>query len=169
MCGRIRGGEVGGACTPFTPLRNHAIDAVVGAGLFILFDKIPSGWQWFSWTSFLRYSWGAQMLNQYQHSAVGQYEGFYDTSFKNQTECVSATLPSIAYQGETPMIVYQPTKICRHDIEGKVVNVLDFYGLGREGELMDSLASCIAMSAMLTLVFATVGACAVTFVRFNKR
>ena len=35
-------------------------------GLFLNFDKIPPGWYWFSWTSFLRYSWGAHMLNQYQ-------------------------------------------------------------------------------------------------------
>ena len=63
-------------------------------GLFITFDKIPEGWYWFSWTSFLRYSWGAQMLNQYQNSSVGQYGGFYDTSYKNQTEGITAPLPT---------------------------------------------------------------------------
>merc|ERR1719401_878314 len=35
-------------------------------GLFIIFEKIPVGWKWYSWTSFLRYSWGAMMLNQFQ-------------------------------------------------------------------------------------------------------
>lgn len=39
-------------------------------GLFLLFDKIPIYWQWFSWTSFLRYSWGAMMNNQFRHSKV---------------------------------------------------------------------------------------------------
>merc|ERR1711871_1188632 len=41
-------------------------------GLFIVFDKIPSGWEWFSWTSFLRYSWGALMLNQFEDSSQGR-------------------------------------------------------------------------------------------------
>ena len=138
-------------------------------GLFITFDKIPEGWYWFSWTSFLRYSWGAQMLNQYQNSSVGQYGGFYDTSYKNQTECITATLPSIVYQAGVPTIAYQPTEVCRHDIEGKVVTVLEFYGMGKEGELMGSMGGCVAMSAALTLLFAACGACAVSFVRFNKR
>mmetsp|Transcript_9473 Transcript_9473/g.13446 ORF Transcript_9473/g.13446 Transcript_9473/m.13446 type:complete len:626 (+) Transcript_9473:183-2060(+) len=40
-------------------------------GLFINFNKIPKGWYWFSWTSFLRYAWGSMMLNQYQDSSLG--------------------------------------------------------------------------------------------------
>ena len=140
-------------------------------GLFITFDKIPEGWYWFSWTSFLRYSWGAQMLNQYQNSSVGQYGGFYDTSYKNQTECITAPMPSVVTDPTTgdPSIVYAPTEVCRHDIDGKVVNVLEFYGMGKEGELMGSMGGCIAMSAGLTLLFATCGACAVSYVRFNRR
>jgi len=34
-------------------------------GLFILFDRIPVGWEWFSYTSFLRYSWGTLMNNNF--------------------------------------------------------------------------------------------------------
>lgn len=49
-------------------------------GLFLLFEKIPTGWYWFSWTSFLRYSWGAQMLNQYTDTEVGRYPAFFDES-----------------------------------------------------------------------------------------
>jgi ABC-type multidrug transport system ATPase subunit len=40
-------------------------------GFFLLFEKIPTGWQWFSYTSFLRYSWGALMLNNYEGSDLG--------------------------------------------------------------------------------------------------
>mmetsp|Transcript_15167 Transcript_15167/g.39028 ORF Transcript_15167/g.39028 Transcript_15167/m.39028 type:complete len:620 (-) Transcript_15167:218-2077(-) len=47
-------------------------------GLFLVFDKIPDGWYWYSWTSFLRYSWGAMMLNQFQDQATGQVTAFYD-------------------------------------------------------------------------------------------
>jgi len=47
-------------------------------GLFLLFDKIPVGWYWFSYTSFLRYSWGAQMNNQYRDSEVGKAGVYWD-------------------------------------------------------------------------------------------
>jgi hypothetical protein len=47
-------------------------------GLFIVFDKIPIGWYWFSWTSFLRYSWGVFMVNQFQNQITGDSPVFYD-------------------------------------------------------------------------------------------
>jgi len=47
-------------------------------GLFLLFEKIPAGWYWFSWTSFLRYSWGAMMLNSFRNTTTGDYPAFYD-------------------------------------------------------------------------------------------
>jgi hypothetical protein len=47
-------------------------------GLFILFDKIPMGWKWFSYTSFLRYSWGALMLNQFDGQPGGAVKVFVD-------------------------------------------------------------------------------------------
>mmetsp|Transcript_39168 Transcript_39168/g.76453 ORF Transcript_39168/g.76453 Transcript_39168/m.76453 type:complete len:636 (+) Transcript_39168:128-2035(+) len=46
-------------------------------GLFLVFDKIPLGWRWFSWTSFLRYSWASMMLNQYQENPNGKVSLFY--------------------------------------------------------------------------------------------
>jgi len=49
-------------------------------GLFIVFDKIPVGWKWYSYTSFLRYSWGALMLNNYQDSSVGEVAVFFDSN-----------------------------------------------------------------------------------------
>eukprot|EP00465_Bigelowiella_longifila_P015196 CAMPEP_0185273102 /NCGR_PEP_ID=MMETSP1359-20130426/48758_1 /TAXON_ID=552665 /ORGANISM="Bigelowiella longifila, Strain CCMP242" /LENGTH=396 /DNA_ID=CAMNT_0027865603 /DNA_START=151 /DNA_END=1341 /DNA_ORIENTATION=- len=36
-------------------------------GFFIVFEKIPLGWQWFSWLCFLRYPWTALMLNQFDN------------------------------------------------------------------------------------------------------
>jgi len=47
-------------------------------GLFIVFDKIPVGWNWYSYTSFLRYSWGALMLNQFQDQITGDANLFWD-------------------------------------------------------------------------------------------
>jgi len=139
-------------------------------GLFIVFEKIPTGWYWFSWLSFMRYSWGAHMLNQYQNTSTGEVGAFYDTDYKNQTECFVSPVPTIAYDSTgAPMIAMQDQEVCRHDIEGKVVTVLEFYGLGVEGEIMGSLGLCIGMSALLTLIFATCGACALTHVRFNTR
>eukprot|EP00965_Chrysotila_dentata_P131794 4357633-Pleurochrysis_carterae.AAC.1 len=49
-------------------------------GLFLLFDKIPDAWFWFSWTSFLRYSWGAMMNNQFGDSVPGEQQVFRDGS-----------------------------------------------------------------------------------------
>ncbi|CAE8602292.1 unnamed protein product, partial [Polarella glacialis] len=46
-------------------------------GLFIVFDKIPIGWSWYSWTSFLRYAWGALMLNQFKDQDTGKLKVFY--------------------------------------------------------------------------------------------
>lgn len=47
-------------------------------GLFLLFDTIPVGWKWFSWFSFLRYSWGSTMINQFKDSEPGMKRVFYD-------------------------------------------------------------------------------------------
>jgi ABC-type multidrug transport system ATPase subunit len=47
-------------------------------GLFMLFDKIPIGWKWFSYTSFLRYTWGVVMLNQFDGQPTGELQVFVD-------------------------------------------------------------------------------------------
>ena len=54
-------------------------------GLFIVFDKIPRGWYWFSWTSFLRYSWGSMMLNQFAGEENGSLPIFYGDDGEAQT------------------------------------------------------------------------------------
>ena len=61
----------------------------------LTFDKIPEGWYWFSWMSFLRYSWGAQMLNQYGNSTVGQYGAYWD----EETEEVLTVLNFYGLEG----------------------------------------------------------------------
>lgn len=47
-------------------------------GLFLVFDKIPDGWYWYSWSSFLRYAWGALMLNQFKDQSTGEAIVFYE-------------------------------------------------------------------------------------------
>lgn len=54
-------------------------------GLFIVFDKIPKGWEWFSYTSFMRYSWTAFMLDNYGDSATSQVAVFFDANGNPQT------------------------------------------------------------------------------------
>jgi len=54
-------------------------------GLFILFDKIPDGWQWYSWTSFLRYSWGSFMINQFKDESTGALNVFFDDEGRQVT------------------------------------------------------------------------------------
>merc|ERR1719231_1572310 len=65
-------------------------------GLFLLFDKIPTYLYWASWTSFLRYSWGAMMLNQYANTSVGSFEGFWD----EETETVITVLEFYGLEGD---------------------------------------------------------------------
>ena len=73
-------------------------------GLFLLFDEIPIGWYWFSWTSFLRYSWGAQMLNQYSDSAVGRYPAYVTQSGPvNVLDFYGMKGDIMAHQGEPMM------------------------------------------------------------------
>jgi len=47
-------------------------------GLFIVFNKIPVGWYWYSWTSFMRYSWAVLMLNQFKDSDLGKLQVFFE-------------------------------------------------------------------------------------------
>ena len=54
-------------------------------GLFIVFDKIPKGWEWFSWTSFMRYSWGAFMVDNYADTDLAQIPVFFDSQGNPQT------------------------------------------------------------------------------------
>jgi len=54
-------------------------------GLFILFDKIPDGWQWYSWISFLRYSWGSFMINQFKDESTGASNVFVDDEGRQVT------------------------------------------------------------------------------------
>lgn len=54
-------------------------------GLFIVFDKIPKGWEWFSYTSFIRYSWAAFMLDNYRDSETSRVAVFFDAEGNAQT------------------------------------------------------------------------------------
>lgn len=65
-------------------------------GLFLLFDKIPIYFEWLSWTSFLRYSWGAQMLNQYGNSSVGEMQAYWD----EDTETTVTVLEFYGLEGD---------------------------------------------------------------------
>ena len=54
-------------------------------GLFIVFDKIPPGWEWFSWTSFMRYSWTAFMVDNYANTGLANVPVFFDSNGNPQT------------------------------------------------------------------------------------
>lgn len=55
------------------------------SGFVILFEKIPPGWQWFGWTSFMRYSWAAMMVDNFGDSAPGAAAVFFDADGNPQT------------------------------------------------------------------------------------
>lgn len=50
---------------------------------------------------------------------------------------------------------------------GVNINVLEFYGI--HGAVMGSLGACVALLAMLVLLFATCGALSVAYIRHSKR
>ena len=47
-------------------------------GLIMIIPEIPDQWAWYGWTSFIRYAWAAQMLNQFQDKANGEALLFND-------------------------------------------------------------------------------------------
>jgi ABC-type multidrug transport system ATPase subunit len=102
-------------------------------GLFIVFDSIPDGWYWFSWTSFLRYAWGAMMLNQFAGETTGEAQVFGDSR------------------------------------AGTGVNVLQFYGMGADDTIMNSVEYCLGILTGLLMTFGLLGAIAVTFISHAKR
>jgi ABC-type multidrug transport system ATPase subunit len=101
-------------------------------GLFILFDKIPTGWKWFSYTSFLRYSWGVLMLNQFDGEANGEALLFADDS-------------------------------------GKLMNILEFYGMSDDDGIMNSSGACLAILGGLIFLFGFLGAVSLTLISHVKR
>lgn len=101
-------------------------------GLFLVFDKIPTGWYWYSWTSFLRYAWGAMMINQFMDQPTGDARVFYNDA-------------------------------------GVPQNVLEFYGLGEDDGIMNSLGACLAILAGLLVLFGSLGAAGITFISHLKR
>jgi hypothetical protein len=102
-------------------------------GLFIVFDKIPVGWKWFSYTSFLRYAWGALMLNQFDNERFRDMRVFIEPG---QSE------------GQT---------------------VLEFYGMAEDDGIMNSLGLQFGINIGLCLLFATLGALALTMISHVKR
>ena len=71
------------AANAFLPL--YITICLYFGGLYIAFDKIPTGWVWFSYTSFMRYSWGAFMLDNYADSVAAEVYVFFDKNGNPQT------------------------------------------------------------------------------------
>jgi hypothetical protein len=53
--------------------------------LFAVRPTLQQGWKWFSWTSFIRYAWGAFMVNNYSDSETGKVQLFTDSDGNPQT------------------------------------------------------------------------------------
>ena len=41
------------------------------------FNTMPKWWYWYSFIDFLRYSWGALMVNQFENSDIPFTQGIY--------------------------------------------------------------------------------------------
>jgi hypothetical protein len=52
-------------------------------GFMITFDKIPEGWKWYSYTVFIRYSWTAFMVNEFEETNPATLK-FYSIENENK-------------------------------------------------------------------------------------
>jgi ATP-binding cassette, subfamily G (WHITE), member 2 len=44
-------------------------------GFLIRFDEMPSWWQWYAYLDYLRYGWGAFLINQFSNHPDAQING----------------------------------------------------------------------------------------------
>ncbi|KAK9815892.1 hypothetical protein WJX72_011513 [[Myrmecia] bisecta] len=68
------------AMSPNLDVANATVPAYVGSLLFftgclLRFADIPDYWTWYSYINFLRYAWGALMVNQFEHSEPSDFLG----------------------------------------------------------------------------------------------
>jgi len=48
-----------------TLLPVYNVTGMFFTGLLFTYDAMPSGWQWYTWTNFVRYAWSANMVNTF--------------------------------------------------------------------------------------------------------
>jgi len=48
-----------------TLLPIYNVTGMFFTGLLFTYDDLPAGWQWYSWTCFVRYAWSAHMINNF--------------------------------------------------------------------------------------------------------
>jgi hypothetical protein len=114
-------------------------------GLFLIFDKIPRGWKWYSYTDFLRYAWTALMVNQFGGSSTG----------------TTAVAGMVGANANATAVV--DTAV----FGGK--DVLAFYSISTDGGVMDDVWFCCTMLVVLMLVFAGLGGLALAKINHSTR
>lgn len=48
-----------------TLLPVYNVTGMFFTGILFTYNQIPSGWQWYTWTCFVRYAWSAHMVNNF--------------------------------------------------------------------------------------------------------
>jgi|ERR1712232_920699 len=48
-----------------TLLPVYNVTGMFFTGVLFTYNEIPSGWRWYTWTSFVRYAWCAHMVNNF--------------------------------------------------------------------------------------------------------
>lgn len=153
------------ALVPTMDAANAALPVAVTMWLyfgtfFITTSEMPDYAAWFSWTSFLRYAWGALLNNQFRDTASGEAPIFFgneNRSSPSQADGMLAYGGGAWGEGQAGCAPPPPPG----------VNVLEFYSIS--GPVMGSAGACIGLLALLLLIFSTCGWCAVQFVRHDTR
>lgn len=122
-------------------------------GLFLIFDKIPRGWKWYSYTDFLRYAWTALMVNQFGGSSTGTGAG--------SGSGAGAGAGMVGANANATAVV--DTAV----FGGK--DVLAFYSISTDGGVMDDVWFCCTMLVVLMLVFAGLGGLALAKINHSTR
>jgi len=68
-----------------TLLPIYNVTGMFFTGLLFTYDDLPVGWQWYTWTNFVRYAWSAHMVNNFGDECEA-YQAFADGRIDSQQD-----------------------------------------------------------------------------------
>ena len=124
-------------------------------GLYIVYDEIPTGWFWYSYTSFLRYAWGAFMNNHFSNAT--------DLTFLDYSGAPITILDFYGMEGGTPTAALRTTRLSGGSPTALACRVREDTGL------MGSAWACLGMLALLICVYSGLALAALGFLNHSAR
>jgi hypothetical protein len=123
----------------------YVVTALYFGGFLIIYDQIPTGWQWYSHTVFLRYGWTALMTNQFDnHLFTTRESSSSSSSSSSGGSSLDDDGTSSLFRGEH--------------------NILKFYNINNEDKWINFSVLC-----MICFIISVLGFLAVKYVDYSKR